>query len=68
MNDLLNYAEAAELVGVPETTVRQWRSRRHLAPVALDSRGLLLFLREDVLRANQEAMDCPAGRKRKRAQ
>jgi len=67
MTDLLTYAEAAELVGVPEATVRQWRSRRHLAPVAVD-RGVLLFRREDVERANREAMDCPAGRPRKGAQ
>jgi predicted site-specific integrase-resolvase len=66
MNALLNYAEAAELVGVPETTVRQWRSRHHLDPVGTHH-GLLLFRKEDVLRANREAMECPGGRKRKGA-
>lgn len=64
MSDLIGYAEAARLVGVEEATVRQWRSRRHLTPVAVD-KGRPLFRPEDVQRANREALDCPGGRHRK---
>ena len=60
---LLNYTEAADLCGVPEPTVRQWRSRRYLTPAGWDGHRLL-FRREDVLAADEKARSEPRGRKR----
>jgi hypothetical protein len=37
-HDRLSYPEAAIVAGVPVTTVRQWKSRRTLSPVAMDDR------------------------------
>ncbi|MGY1773520.1 MerR family transcriptional regulator [Blastococcus sp. SYSU D00813] len=49
--DLIDYPEAARLAGVPEPTVRQWKSRHHLDPAGKDARGRPLFRPIDVLRA-----------------
>ena len=60
--DLIDYPEAARLAGVPETTVRQWKSRHHLVPSGKDERGRPLFRPIDVLRA--EAATRRLGRRR----
>ena len=59
--DLIDYPKAAELAGVPEATVRQWKSRHHLNPAAYDGRKPL-FHPIDVLRA--EAATRHLGRRR----
>jgi hypothetical protein len=59
--DLVDYTGAAELAGVPEGTVRQWKSRHHLEPAAMDGRRPL-FRKIDVLRA--EAATERLGRRR----
>ncbi len=60
----MNYAEAAEMCGVDETTVRQWRSRRYLAPIGRYHRRLL-FLVSAVRAADEKARKEPGGRKRR---
>lgn len=61
--DLVYYPVAAEIAGVPETTVRQWKSRRHLHPAAWDGKRPL-FRPLDVLRAEAQAHATPQGRRR----
>lgn len=48
--DLIDYGKAAELAGVEEATVRQWKSRGHLHPATYEGRRPL-FHPIDVLRA-----------------
>ena len=69
---LVTYAEAAAMCGVPEATVRQWKSRGHLTPAKTTPRACfggkqLWFYASDVLRADNEARNYPGGRKRKDA-
>lgn len=59
--DLVDYSTAAKLAGVPETTVRQWKSRHHLEASAMDGRRPM-FRPIDVLRA--EAATRHLGRRR----
>lgn len=59
--DLVDYPAAAKLSGVPEGTVRQWKSRHHLDPAGWDGRRPL-FRPIDVLRA--EAATRHLGRRR----
>lgn len=61
---LVNYAEAAEMCGVDETIVRQWRSRRYLVPAEYDGYRLL-FRPADVRAADEKARGDGRGRKHK---
>lgn len=63
--DRLSYPEAATFVGVPEATVRQWKSRHHLEPVEKDDNGRFRFRPIDVLRAEAATRQTRAGRRRK---
>ena len=64
--DLVDYAQAAELVGLPEATVRQWKSRHTLVPAAMDGRHPL-FRPIDVLRAEAATAATRQGRRRQAA-
>jgi hypothetical protein len=64
-HDRLSYPEAAIVAGVPVTTVRQWKSRRTLSPVAMDDNGRLRFRPIDVLRAEAATRTEVKGRKRR---
>lgn len=61
---LIDYPEAARLAGVPEPTVRQWKSRHRLDPTGRDERGRPLFRPIDVLRAEARTRLDGRGRKR----
>lgn len=65
-DELVTYTEAAAMCGVPEETVRQWRSRRYLTPAGRIGRRLL-FRPAEVRAANEAALAWPGGRKRKSA-
>lgn len=56
----------AGAVGVPECTVRQWKSRHRLNPAAR-IHGRPLFTAEAVLAADEHARTTPGGRHRKDA-
>jgi hypothetical protein len=63
-HDRLSYPEAATYIGLPEATVRQWKSRHALNPAGVDDNGRLRFRPIDVLRAEAKARIAPQGRKR----
>ncbi len=65
-DELLTYDQAAALVGVPECTVRQWKSRHRLEPAAR-IHGRPLFTAEAVIAADEHARTTPGGRHRKDA-
>ena len=50
-------AEAAALAGVSVVTIRQWRSRGHLAPQGYDERGHPLHTREAVRAAEKRVRE-----------
>lgn len=60
----VTYAEAAQLTAVPVPTIRQWRSRHLLDPVARSDDGLLLFRLADVQAAERSTRERPQGRRR----
>ncbi len=63
-DDRVTYVEAATIAGVPEATVRQWKSRHDLEPVGIGDDGRLLFVPMDVLRAEAKTRTANTGRKR----
>ncbi len=66
-DDRLSYPEAATFAKVPESTVRQWKSRHLLKPVEIDDNGRLRFRPIDVLRAEAKTRTTRQGRPRRQA-
>ncbi|NUR09346.1 MAG: MerR family transcriptional regulator [Streptomycetaceae bacterium] len=50
-HDLITVAQAAELAGVTDDVIRQWKRRGHLEPAGTDDDGRPMFTGIAVLRA-----------------
>jgi DNA-binding transcriptional MerR regulator len=54
LDQLVSTVEAANIVGVEPTTIRQWKTRQILAPSGLDKHKRPLYRLLDVMQAEQK--------------